>query len=66
MSNEIDLDKLAESLGYDEIKWDSENDCYSGYGSSDPMDRSRDGDGGMYVAADYDELQQIAKRKISQ
>ena len=66
MSNEINMDKLADALGYDEIKWDSENDCYSGYGSSDPMDRSRDDAGGLYVAADDDELGQIAKRELGE
>lgn len=31
------------------IERDEENDCWSGYGSSDPTDRSRDDTGGLYV-----------------
>ena len=60
----IDMDKLAYTLGYEEIKWDSENGCYSGYGSSDPTDRSRDDVAGLYVAANDEELQEIAKREL--
>jgi hypothetical protein len=66
MTNEINLEKLADALGYEEIKWDSENDCYSGFGSSDAMDRSRDDAGGLYVAADDDELEKIAKRELGE
>jgi len=56
------LSQLAESLGYESIKWDAGNDCYSGYGASDPMDRSRDNAGGFFLAADDDELAELLNR----
>ena len=60
------VESLADALGYEEIKWDTDNDCYSGYGSSDPTDRSRDAAGGLFVAADDDELETIAKRELAE
>lgn len=66
MSNEIDMDKLADAMGYETIKWDDEHECYSGYGSSDPMDRSRDDEGGFYVAGSEDELAKIANQELSE
>jgi len=53
------LTQLAEQLGYDSVAWDEANDCYSGYGSSDPTDRSRDDCGGMYVCRDDAELEKF-------
>ena len=64
--NCVDMAKLADALGYEKIEWDCDNDCYSGYGSSDPTDRSRDDSGGFLVAADDEELESIAKREIGQ
>lgn len=55
--NQIDLVAAVDLLGYERIEWDAENDCYSGYGSSDAMDRSRDDVGGLFVASDDVELQ---------
>lgn len=45
------LPDLADALGYDRIEWDAENDCYSGYGSAEPYDRSKDTPAGYYVCA---------------
>ena len=64
MATEINLSKLADALGYESIAWDDENGCYSGYGSSDTCDRSRDDLGGLFVASDDDELQAIADREL--
>ena len=56
MTQGINLDEAARLLGYERIKWDADNQCYSGYGSSDPCDRSRDGEEGAFVADDDDDL----------
>ena len=55
----ITLTQLAEQLGYESVAWDEANDCYSGYGSSDPTDRSRDDVGALYVCADDIELEKL-------
>jgi len=55
----ITLTQLADQLGYESVAWDEENDCYSGYGSSDPTDRSRDDVGALYVCADDIELEKL-------
>ena len=57
----IDLEWLAEALGYEVVRWDAENECYSGYGSSDSSDRSRDDAGGLFVASDVAELEHVAR-----
>ena len=57
----VNLESLAEKLGYESIEWDPENDCYSGSGSSDPVDRSKD-DGKFHVAINDEELAEIWKR----
>jgi len=59
MTTEIDLTKAANLLGYASIKWDADNNCYSGYGSSDDFDRSRDDVGGLFIASTDDDLLQI-------
>ena len=61
----FDLDAAAETLGYERIEWDSENDCYSGHGSSDPIDRSRDDHDVVFVAHDDHELAVILSRSTS-
>ena len=53
--------RAAEVLGYDTVAWDELNNCWSGYGSSDDFDRSRD-DVGCFVAWDYQELEDIVTR----
>jgi hypothetical protein len=53
------LEHAAAALGYERIDWDPENNCYSGYGSSDPCDRSRDDNGGAFVAHTPRELAAI-------
>ena len=58
--NSVDLDKLADALGYESISWDQENGCYTGYGSSDPHDRSKDDPAGFFVAFDDEDLARIA------
>jgi len=45
------LPELADAMGYDRIEFDVENDCYTGYGSADPYDRSKDTPAGYYVCA---------------
>lgn len=57
--NQIDLVSAADLLGYERIEWDADNGCYSGYGSSDAMDRSRDDVGGLFVASDNADLQAL-------
>jgi len=57
------LEQLAAILGYESIRWDAGNECYSGYGSSDPLDRSRDdATNGYYIANDDTELAVISER----
>ena len=60
----ITLTQLADQLGYESVAWDEENDCYSGYGSSDPTDRSRDDVGALYVCADDIELEKLRRQSI--
>lgn len=57
----IELQVAADALGYETIKWDAENGCYSGYGSSDAFDRSRDDVGGLYVADTLAEVVKLAR-----
>ena len=59
-----DLIDLAEKLGYEEIRWDSENNCYSGYGSSNYYDRSRDDSGGFLVANCLNELDELFSKNL--
>lgn len=59
----VNLDRLAEACGYDRILWDEANNCWSGFGSSDPADRSRDDAGGFLVASADAELEAIAERE---
>ena len=56
------LSRAAEILGYERVAWDDGNDCFSGYGSSDPVDRSRDDTEGRFVAWNLDELQTIVEQ----
>ena len=58
---EIELQIAADTLGYETISWDAENSCYSGYGSDDAFDRSRDDVGGLYVADTLDEVIRMAE-----
>ena len=58
----IELDVAAYALGYESIAWDAENSCYSGYGSSDAFDRSRDNDEGFYVADTIGEVISLVER----
>jgi len=58
----VNLPELADALGYETVAWDAENACWSGYGSSNPTDRTRDDAGGFYVAASDVELAEIMKR----
>lgn len=58
---DANLEAIANRLGYEAIEWDSENDCYSGSGSSDPYDRSKD-DGKFHVASSQKELANIWSR----
>lgn len=60
--SDIDLAKLAESLGYESIKWEDSAECYVGYGSSDPFDRSRDNLRGYFVAWSHQELAKRAQQ----
>ena len=55
----IDLTRAAELMGYKRIEWDADSDCYSGYGSSDPLDRSRDDGEGLFVACNDDDLRRL-------
>lgn len=57
------LDDLADAMGYDRIELDDENECYSGYGCSDPTDRSRDDIGGLYVCG-TDEIVATMRRHL--
>ena len=57
--NTIDLVKAAELLGYERIKWDAGYQCYCGFGSSDPFDRSRDNPSGFYIAPNDEELAKV-------
>jgi len=59
----VDLVAAAAALGFERVEWDAENDCYSGHGSSDPFDRSRDDDEGAFVAHDEVELAVILSRR---
>jgi len=61
---QIDLVAAAEFLGYERIEWDADNGCYSGYGSSGAMDRSRDNVGGLFVASDDADLQALLAQRI--
>ena len=57
---------LAEALGYEAIRWDEENQCYSGFGSSYPLDRSRDDAGGFLITSNVDGLIRIAHKALNQ
>jgi len=58
----VNLAELADALGYETVAWDTENACWSGYGSANPTDRTRDDAGGFYVASSNAELAEIMKR----
>lgn len=62
MNTDIDLIKAAELLGYERISWNDSANCYSGYGSSDPVDRSRDDADGYFIACNDDELRMIVQQ----
>ena len=61
LGRDANLESLALKIGYEQIEWDSEYDCYSGSGSSDPTDRSKDDDK-FHVASNTKELIKIWKR----
>ena len=61
LGRDANLESLAIKIGYERIEWDSEYDCYSGSGSSDPVDRSKD-DGKFHVASNAEELIKIWRR----
>lgn len=61
-TTKIDLTKAAELLGYERIEWDSDNDCYSGYGYKGGLDRSQDDAGGLFVAWNDDELRRLTEQ----
>lgn len=61
----VSFDSLADALGYESISWDEASECYTGYGSSDPFDITRDDVEGYFVAADVDELIQRAGRAFA-
>lgn len=56
------LDEAAKLLGYERVGWDADNNCYSGFGSSDPTNRRSDSR--AFVAWTPEELLEvIAKAK---
>lgn len=61
----LECGDLAKAMGYESISWDDEYECYSGFGSSDPTDRSRDDAGGYLIAGDIDDLVRVAERVMA-
>lgn len=60
--NEL-LTEAADKIGYDRIEWNAAESCYSGFGSTDPTDRSRDEsdeNGGLFVGGTLEEVCQAA------
>lgn len=56
------LIQVAAILGYEEVAWNHDRESYVGYGSSDPLDRSRDDEDGYYIAENEDDLREIIRK----
>jgi hypothetical protein len=54
----------AQVAGYECVKYDAALDCWTGYGSDDPYDRSQDDPGGYHVAASVAELQRMVRQAV--
>lgn len=61
LGHDVNFDALANRLGYDNIAWNWEHDCYYGSGSSDPYDRSKDGEK-FHVASSVKQLITLWRR----
>lgn len=58
------LERVAEILGYQEVKWDQENRCFSGFGSTDSF-AELDPSLGFFVGWHHHDLDKIIRQELA-